>query len=95
MSTNNVNNVNNGKLTTLTNNVTMVEREPVDKSVVAKADGIASVLVEKLRSPESYKFYCKVAYKLPESRIWQNYESAMKGKNPGGLFNWLCRKDMA
>lgn len=59
-----------------------------------KVEGIAMQLVDKLRSPDSYEFYCKIAYKLPEHKIWSNYEQAIKGRNPGGLFNWLCRRDM-
>lgn len=56
---------------------------------------IAYKLVDYFKSPDSFKFYCKVAYKLPESKIWNNYESAKKGNNPAGLFNWLCRRDMS
>jgi hypothetical protein len=63
-----------------------------DKS--KKAETIAQKLVEKLNSKESYLFYCKVAYALPESKIWINLEQSLSGKNPGGLFNWLCRRDM-
>lgn len=55
---------------------------------------IAEKLCDKLNSKESYQFYCKVAYKLPEYKIWDNLEAALRGKNPGGLFNWLCRRDM-
>lgn len=67
----------------------------VTKAAVNKADAIAMKLVDRLGSPTSYKFYCKVAYTLPESVIWSNYEKAILGNNPGGLFNWLCRKEMA
>jgi len=59
-----------------------------------KAESIAQKLVDRLNSKDSYLFYCKVAYALPEARIWINLEQAMAGKNPGGLFNWLCRRDM-
>lgn len=59
-----------------------------------KAESLAYKLVEKFKAPDSFPFYCKVAYKLSESRIWQNYEKAQEGKNPAGLFNWLCRRDM-
>jgi len=60
-----------------------------------KAEQIAQKLVDKLNSKDSYLFYCKVAYALPEARIWINLEQALSGKNPGGLFNWLCRRDMS
>lgn len=60
-----------------------------------QAETIAQKLVDKLNSKESYLFYCKVAYALPEARIWINLEQALSGNNPGGLFNWLCRRDMS
>lgn len=41
----------------------------------------------------SRAFMCKVAWKLTESRIWQNVEQALKGKNPVGLFIYLCKRD--
>lgn len=62
------------------------------------AEDIAHRLVKNFDSPGSFEFYCKIAYALPENRIWNNYEQATtskKVKNPAGLFNWLCRKDMA
>ncbi len=59
-----------------------------------EAEKIAYTLVDKLGSQKSFPFYCKVAYNLPERKIWNNLETAMKGKNPGGLFNWLCRRDL-
>lgn len=78
------NNVNNVKSIN-TNNVNNVINH-------RKVEETAQKLVHKFNSPQSYKFFCFVAYKLPESIIWQNYESAVKGKNPPALFNWLCRK---
>lgn len=82
------NNVNdNAVLGTKTNNDNVIERA---KGVEA----IANQLVEKFGSPESRPFYCKVAYALPENKIWLNYEAAQKGRSPARLFNFLCRKDM-
>ena len=57
-------------------------------------EATAMQLVDKLKSPGSYKFYCKVAYVLPERTIWLLYEQAITGKKPGALFNWLCRREM-
>lgn len=56
------------------------------------------MIVEKLEAglntkPESRPFLCKAAWKLSEGRIWDNYEKALAGKNPMGLFIWLCKKD--
>lgn len=82
------NNVNdNVFLGTKKNNDNVIDRA---KSV----ESIANQLVDKFSSPESRPFYCKVAYSLPENKIWLNYESAQKGNSPARLFNFLCRKDM-
>lgn len=57
---------------------------------------IADSLVDKFAlTEESRPFMCKVAYKLSEARIWENYEKATaKGSmNPVGLFIWLCKRD--
>ena len=59
-----------------------------------KVEAIARSLVQKFTSEDSFPFYCKVAYKLPEHMIWNIYEQALKGKTPAGLFNWICRKEM-
>lgn len=59
-----------------------------------KVDSIADDLVRKLGAKtESRPFFCKVAWKLPEARIWNNFELASKGNNPTGLFIYLCKKD--
>ena len=86
MKTNN-NVIDNAVLGTKTNNDNGIDRA---KSV----EMIAEQLVDKFKSPESRAFYCKVAYLLPENRIWLNYESAQKGNSPARLFNFLCRKEM-
>lgn len=60
-----------------------------------KVESIAMKLAEKMSSPGSIEFYLKVAWTLPEDKIWLNYEKSRSGKkNPNGLFNWLCRRDM-
>lgn len=60
------------------------------------AERIAYALVDKFHAKGSFEFYCKVAYALPEHKIWKLYERATtsKGaKNPAGLFNWLCKRE--
>lgn len=59
---------------------------------VNNVEYIADKLVEKFSSPISRPFYCLVAYKLPEGTIWNYYEQAQSGRNPAGLFNWLCQR---
>jgi len=88
-----LNNV-NGNVLVQNHNINANDNDNVfDKS--KNVERIAHQLVDKLGSEGSFEFYCKVAYKLSEAMIWSNYEKAAKGKNPGGLFNWLCRKDMS
>lgn len=68
------------------------DNEKYDKSKIA--DNLATRLMAKLGMKEDSKpFLCKVAYKLPEHRIWDNCEQALKGNNPIGLFIWLCKRD--
>lgn len=59
-----------------------------------KVEAIADQLLEKLSlSSESRDFMLKTAWKLPEATIWNNVEQAKKGKNPVGLFIFLCKRD--
>lgn len=60
-----------------------------------RVEELADDLMAKLKAkPESRPFLCKVAWNLSESRIWYNFESSRKGKNPMGLFIYLCKRDM-
>lgn len=60
-----------------------------------KVEYIADRLVEKFGNAQFRGFYCKVAWKLSEAKIWQNYEAAVKGNptEPGRLFSYLCKRD--
>lgn len=62
----------------------------VDKSKCV--DLIADKLVSLLNNPGSRIYYCKVAWSLPESVIWNNLEQAQAGKSPSRLFTWLCQR---
>ncbi len=76
------------------NNINNIDNDRFAAS--RNAESIAYKLVDKFNSPTSFNFYCKVAYKLSEARIWQHYERATTApnvKSPAGLFNWLCRRD--
>lgn len=64
----------------------------IDKAKMVEM--IAHDLADKFHAQDSFPFYCKVAYSLPEHTIWSNYEQSLKGRSPGKLFNWLCRRDM-
>lgn len=65
-----------------------------DKS--KKVDVIAEQLVQIFNNPRRYKYYCKVAWKLPESIIWNNVESTKaKGvTDPARLFTFLCERNL-
>lgn len=60
------------------------------KRVEILADGMLKALG---LDEKSRPFMCKVAWKLSEARIWYNIEQALKGKNPVGLFIYLCKRD--
>jgi len=60
------------------------------KQVELTADRLLKRLGMKL---ESRPFLCKAAYRLSEAKLWDNCEQALKGKNPAGLFIWLCKRD--
>lgn len=54
----------------------------------------ADELLKRLGAkPESRPFLCKAVYKLSEARVWDNAEQALKGRNPMGLFIYLCKRD--
>ena len=82
-------------------NVNINDNDNVDIRVFENEtnfESIAQKLSALFHSDASYDFYVKVARTLPEHKIWKNYETATTKnnvRNPGGLFNWLCRKDMS
>lgn len=51
---------------------------------------IAQKLVASLQDEASFKFFCKVAWNIPENIIWTNLEQALTGKNPRAYFTFLC-----
>lgn len=76
------------------NNVNDNDSSKYDRS--KKVDDIADNIIRKLGVGDTYRsFYCKIAWKLSEARIWANLETALKGKQPAKLFTYLCKKDMA
>jgi hypothetical protein len=59
-----------------------------------KVEVIADNLLEKLNlDVGSRSFMLKAAWKLPEATLWNHVEQARKGKNPVGLFIFLCKRD--
>ena len=73
---------------TLNNNV----NDNVDKSKAV--DLIADKLVLAFNNPNGRPYYCKVAWKLSEHKIWMHLEASAKGRNPAKLFTWLCQRDL-
>jgi uncharacterized protein YycO len=61
---------------------------------IKKARNVASKLVTKLNDPTSFKFFCKISYKLPENKIWSAYEQALTGRNPKAYFTFLCKLEL-
>lgn len=87
----NENNVNNGQ---------MLERYKKCKQTayeynIREVQSIAGRIAEKLNDPQSFRFFCKVAWRLPEYVIWANLEQAMTSKkNPKAYFTFLCKLSM-
>jgi hypothetical protein len=78
------------KINTVTDNTVTVRRITAEQ-----VDSIANKIVEKLNNPTRRAYYCKVAWTLPEQKIWNNLELAIeKGKNPQKYFSYLCNKEM-
>ena len=57
---------------------------------------IAEKLLQKLGEPKSWKFYLKCAYNLPESKIWDFVELAMRPnvKDHNRYFVFLANREM-
>lgn len=84
-------------LTHIDTNNTYIDTN-VDKYQKSKeVELIAGKLVGLLDNPGSYQFYCLIGWRLPENKIWKNYESAIATKNgdPRKIFTWLCKRDLA
>lgn len=65
------------------------------KKTVDNVENKAQWLLGKFKSPTSYKFYCKVAWELPDATIDRLVATATeKGTNPGAYFNKLAQKEM-
>jgi len=80
----------------ITTNYNSNDNVPSDKYARArKVENIADSLIEKLGLDISSRpFMCKVALRLSEARIWDNYEQSLKAtKSKVGLFIYLCKRD--
>lgn len=76
----------------LTNNVIDNDNDNYEKS--KNVDYIADRIAERLKAAETSRpFLCKAIMSLPEFRVWNNVETAVQGRNPMGLFIYLCKKD--
>lgn len=82
------NNVNNDKKK-LNNNVNNVDKKHRIVELIAKD------LVDKLNSPNSYKLFCKIAYKNPEPIISRCLGLTLESvgvRNKGGYFVTLIKE---
>jgi len=87
------NNVNVSESVSTANNVNDNDRGKYQRS--RQVDRVADEIIVRLGVAETYRaFYCKIAWKLSEARIYSNLEAALKGNQPARLFTYLCKKDM-
>lgn len=80
----------------LTSNYISNDNVSNDKYARARnVENIADQLLLKLGLDiKSRPFMCKVAWRLSEARIWDNYEQSLKAKtSKAGLFIYLCKRD--
>lgn len=92
---NRYNDIENGNVN-LTSNYNSNDNVANDKySAARKVENTADLLLEKMGLDiGSRPFMCKVAWKLSEARIWDNYEQSLKAsKSKVGLFIYLCKRD--
>lgn len=83
----------NPNFNTNTNCLAKSDDKRLDKWQKARrAESIAYQLCDKFNNHSYFSFYCKVALKLPEYRIWQLTEEAQRGQQPARLFSFLCKK---
>ena len=81
------------KLLLFNDNDSMINESLINDA--GKVEKMASWLVQQFNSPESYEFYLKVGWHMAPSRILKTVEHALKkGNNPGGLFNYIARREM-
>jgi len=59
---------------------------------ISKARNIAQKLCDNLNDNDSFKFYCKAAYKLSDGEIFNALELAQTGNNPARYFTWLVKR---
>ena len=84
----------------ISGSITSMNNEKTRKSLtmnndIARADRIADWLAEKLDSPRSREYYCKVAYNLAESKIQELLEIAVeKGRHPAKYFSYLTKREI-
>ena len=55
---------------------------------------IAHRLVESYNEPQSYDFFCKVAWYLSEGDIWSTHEKSFEKNNPAAWFSRVCKIKM-
>lgn len=94
MSQNN-NDIVNGNVNSTSNNNSNDNVSNDKYSAARRVERLADLLLEKMGLDiGSRPFMCKVAWKLSEARIWDNYEQSLKArKSKVGLFIYLCKRD--
>lgn len=79
------------KLNVSVNNINTLNTKGNTNSYrIVEVQQTAHKLADQLNNPGSFKFYCKMAWRLPEHKIWSNLEQALTGRDPKKYFSWLC-----
>lgn len=69
-----------------------VKRSGNSQARIRRAQRIADDLTRKFgpRSKNSYQYFCKLAYNLPESTIWNCYEDSVRPRVSNSLAYFLA-----
>lgn len=95
------NNVIDNEIGNLKSNNNNIDNESKKKKYEQskRVDMIVDDLVSKFKKnghsieEKSKPFLYLSAWKLSEAKLWNNFEQAVKGSNPIGLFIYLCKRD--
>lgn len=79
---------------TLKNTSVSAVKNTNNTKTLMQVQTIANTLCDRLSNETRFEYYCKIAWRLPESKIWGNLEKALTGNNPAKYFSFLCNLDL-
>ncbi len=68
--------------------------ESLSKNRTAEVEQIAHDLCDRLDNPGAYKWYLKLAWRLPPNTLYGNLVIAKGGRTPQKFFTYLCKQSL-